>query len=114
MDGLGRVLHHHLRGFQVAQACTGHQGVLHVVVEGVGWVHHGGNATLRPAAGTVGQLPFGQHRNALRGRQLQCGGQPGQAAAHDHDVKMLGVCHGVFGSCQPNGVKRQVPIQFGI
>ena len=92
-DGLGCVLHHKARGGQVAQARARHQRVLDVGGKAVVVGQHGGNAALRPAAGAVLQLALGDDRHAVRGRQMQCGGEARQAAAHNQYVKVVR-CHG--------------------
>ena len=110
-DGLGRVFHHEARRGQVAQAGARHQGVLDVGRKAVVGGQHRGDAALGPAAGAVLQLALGDHGHAVRGRQVQGGGQAGQAAAYDEDVKVVG-CHGVAmeeGKCQghrPGGDER--------
>ena len=57
--------------------------------EGIVVGQHGGNAALRPAAGAILQLALGDYGHAVRGRQVQCGRQTGQAAAHNQDIKIV-------------------------
>ena len=91
-DGVGRVFHHFLGGGQVTQAGASHQCVVHMGRKGVAFFQHGCNAALRPAAGAVGHGAFGQDGHAVGGGQVQRGGQSGQAAANDQNIK--GVGHG--------------------
>ncbi len=88
-DGGGGVFHHEACGCQVAQAGTGHQRVFDVRGKAVVVGQHGGNTALRPAAGAVLQSALGDDSHPVRGRQVQGGGQAGQAAAHNQNVKVV-------------------------
>ena len=92
-NGGGRVFHGELRGFQVAQAGAGDQGVLHVRRDAVALAEHCGDAALCPVARAVAERALGDHGHAVALRQVQRGGEPGQAAADDEDVETLQVCH---------------------
>ena len=75
-------------------AGAGNQGVVHMRLDRVAAVHRGGNAALRPVAGTVGHLALGDDGDAAPVGQLERGGQRGEAAAEDEDVVLV---HGVAG-----------------
>ncbi|MNZ89668.1 hypothetical protein D3C78_1086020 [compost metagenome] len=92
-DGGRCVLDHLARGRQVAETGAGDQRVIDVCVEAVVFGQHGGNAALGLAARAVVQSALGQHRHAVRGRQLQGGGETGQAAAHYEYIEIV-QCHG--------------------
>ena len=96
-DGGGGTFDHGARGVDVTQAAAGHQRVFDVLVQRVVCAQHGGHAPLGPAAGAVAQLTFGDHGHASPRRQQQGGGQPGQAAADDENVKLLGAVEGRCG-----------------
>ena len=89
----GGVFHGEAGGLQITQAGSGHQGVVHVGCVAVAFGQHGGDAALRPVARPVGNAAFGDHRHPVGGRQVQRGGQAGQAAADDQHVKVVGLGH---------------------
>ncbi|MNS95363.1 hypothetical protein D3C72_1296190 [compost metagenome] len=87
-DGLRRAFDHEARGLGVAQAGAGHQRVFHVGVEAVARRQHGRDAALRPGAGAVVQRALGEHGHAVRGGQVQRGGEACEAAADNEDVEV--------------------------
>ena len=93
VHAFGRMLHHKAGGRRVGQAGTGHQGVLNMGVKAVALGQHGGNPALGPGTGAIAHAALGEHGHAVRGSQMQCGGQARQAAAHDQDIKSV-LCDG--------------------
>ncbi len=87
-DGVGRAGHRGAGGINVAQTGTGHMGVALVVFQAVALSQHSGNATLGPVARAIGHGPFGQHRHAVGGSQVQRRRKAGETAANDEYVEM--------------------------
>ena len=85
----------------IAHAGARHERVGHVVVDAVVRIEHGGDAALRPVAGTVDQGGLGHDGHALMRGQLQGDRQAGQATAHHGDVK------GLRGQCVGAGWRRR-------
>ena len=83
----GRTLPHQgLHGPRVAQARSGHEGVLHVEVEPVVRAQHGRDAAPGVVRGRIGALLLGGEEDPGLGRQLQGEREPGDSAADDQDV----------------------------
>ena len=91
----GCVFDRELGGFQVAQPGPSHQRVVHMRSVTVALGQHGGNAALRPVAGTVGDAAFGDDGHPVCRREFEGGGEPSEAAADDEDVERMGGGHGV-------------------
>ncbi len=87
-DGLGRMLDHEARGGQVAEARARHQRVVDVRLHAVAigraplamppWAHW-----LAPSSSRA----LGDDGHAMRGCEMQCGAESGQAAADDEHVE---------------------------
>ena len=101
-NGLGCALYHRAGGIQIAQAAPGNQGVTHVLVDGVAFGQHSGHAALGPAARTVTQFPFGQHRHFAPGCQEQGCGEARQATTNNQNVEI--VLEGYCSRVHTNGV----------
>src|SRR3984893_2943091 len=78
------LLHKRANGLGMAQAATGRDGVVVVLLRPVVIADRGRDATLRPATATVLELALGDHRNTRAGTGDERGEQAGDAAA-DHD-----------------------------
>jgi hypothetical protein len=84
------VLDHEARRRFVVQTGAGDHGVLDVIVGGVVVGDGRRDAALRPVAGAVDKLLFGDQRDAFTAlRQAQRHGHAGQAATDDDHIKLL-------------------------
>jgi hypothetical protein len=87
--GGGALGHERTDGLLVAQARSGDEGVVEVLVGGVALAERGGYAALGPAGGAVVEPGLGDDdRTETRGVAAERGGQPGDAGADDHDVRV--------------------------
>ena len=74
----------------VAEADPGHQGVVQVLLRGVGRVHGGGDPALRPGRRALVEHRLGDEQDGVDLRpQPQRGGQPGDARADHDDVASM-------------------------
>ena len=98
LDGGRTFLDGEANRVHVAQPGAGDEGVLHMGIEGVGGVEHGGDAALGPvgAAGVDSRLRHDADLAVIRHAQRQ--GQAGRAAADHQDVEIRVIGHAVSGS----------------
>ena len=88
-DGFTAVFDHQPVDVRIAQPRAGDLGVADMVFRGIVFRQHRGDPPLGPVGCSVQQFALGNDPNPAVVRQLQCHGQPGQAAAHDGYVEPL-------------------------
>lgn len=74
---------------RIIEMTTRYERVVVMRVNRIGRVHHGGNATLRPGAGCVFNMSFGDQRDAQFVGQSQRQRLPGEAGTEDQYIKLL-------------------------
>ena len=89
LDGVGGLLDGKAGGCRVVETCTGVQGVFNMTFRRVRPIEDGGNATLRPTGGGVGDGTLTDQAHLEPGVcKTQRRTLPGQAAANDQHVEV--------------------------
>ena len=113
-DRFGCVLDHEFNRVAPIEPGAGDHGVADMVIEGVAFVEHGGDAALCPRGRSAIECALRQHQHAAAFSQHQCGGESGGAGADDQHIRAgcsSGAHAEIRGAREKRSIKHSLPVR---